>query len=73
MVYDLRMLRAVSPMQTVVDPLYLRFMPSITSQLVVVSAAGQAQLLDTIALAEPKICLLQVDCPGEIFSDQHCC
>lgn len=67
MVYDLRMLRAVSPMQTVVDPLYLRFMPSITSQLVVVSAAGQAQLLDTIALAEPKICLLQVDCPAAMI------
>ncbi|XP_019760308.1 PAN2-PAN3 deadenylation complex catalytic subunit PAN2 isoform X1 [Dendroctonus ponderosae] len=66
MVYDLRMLRAVSPMQTVLDPLYLRFMPSITSRLVVVSAGGQVQLLDTIALAEPKICMLQVDCPASM-------
>ncbi|XP_066260794.1 PAN2-PAN3 deadenylation complex catalytic subunit PAN2 [Euwallacea similis] len=66
MVYDLRMLRAVSPMQTVIDPLYLRFLPSITSQLVVVSVGGQVQLLDTIALAEPKICLLQVDCPASM-------
>lgn len=68
MAYDLRMLRAVSPMQTVIDPLYLRFMPSMTSRLIVVSAAGQVQLLDTIALAEPKICLLQVECPGEYLS-----
>ncbi|CAH1129083.1 unnamed protein product [Ceutorhynchus assimilis] len=64
--YDLRMLRGVSPMQTVLDPLYLRFMPSMTSRLVVVSAAGQVQLLDTIALAEPKICLLQIECPASM-------
>lgn len=67
MAYDLRMLRAVSPMQTVIDPLYLRFLPSISSRLAVVSAAGQVQLLDTIALAEPKICLLQVECPGAMI------
>ncbi|XP_060522024.1 PAN2-PAN3 deadenylation complex catalytic subunit PAN2 [Cylas formicarius] len=67
MVYDLRMLRAVSPMQTVIDPLYLRFLPSMTSRLAVVSAAGQVQLLDTIALAEPKICLLQVESPGTMI------
>ncbi|XP_049825022.1 PAN2-PAN3 deadenylation complex catalytic subunit PAN2 isoform X2 [Aethina tumida] len=64
MVYDLRMLRAVSPMQTVLDPMYLRFIPSISSRLAVVSALGQVQLLDTIALAEPKLCLLQMENPG---------
>lgn len=57
------MLRAVSPMQTILDPMYLRFIPSISSRLAVVSAMGQVQLLDTIALAEPKICLLQMDNP----------
>ncbi|XP_050298405.1 PAN2-PAN3 deadenylation complex catalytic subunit PAN2 isoform X2 [Anthonomus grandis grandis] len=67
MVFDLRMLRAITPIQTVIDPLYLRFMPLITSKLVVVSASGQAQILDTIALETPKICLLQVDCPGAMI------
>ncbi|XP_076249943.1 PAN2-PAN3 deadenylation complex catalytic subunit PAN2 isoform X1 [Rhynchophorus ferrugineus] len=66
MAYDLRMLRAVSPMQTVIDPIYLKFMPSISSKLAVVSVGGQVQLLDTIALAEPKLCLMQVECPGSM-------
>ncbi|CAH1112170.1 unnamed protein product [Psylliodes chrysocephalus] len=64
MVYDLRMLRAVSPMQTVLDPFFLKFIPSISSRLAVVSVMGQIQLLDTIALVEPKLCLFQMENPG---------
>ncbi|XP_056642212.1 PAN2-PAN3 deadenylation complex catalytic subunit PAN2 isoform X1 [Diorhabda sublineata] len=66
MVYDLRMLRAVSPMQTVIDPFFLKFVPSISSRLAVVSVIGQIQLLDTIALAEPKLCLFQMENPGAL-------
>lgn len=65
MVYDLRMLRAVSPMQTVIDPFFLKFIPSISSQLAVVSAMGQIQLLDTIALAQPKLCLFHMENQGK--------
>nr|CAI5826926.1 unnamed protein product [Callosobruchus analis] len=64
MVYDLRMLRAVNPMQAVLDPFFLKFIPSISSRLAVVSAMGQIQLLDTIALAEPRLSLLQMENPG---------
>lgn len=63
-VYDLRMMRAVNPIQTVVDPMYLRFLPLGSSRLAVVSAAGQLQLLDTVAFTEPRLCLVQMENPG---------
>lgn len=40
MVYDLRMMRAVTPLQVHVDPLFLRFIPTYTSRLVIISQTG---------------------------------
>lgn len=40
MVYDLRMMRAITPLQVHVDPLFLRFIPTYTSRLAIISQTG---------------------------------
>lgn len=63
MAYDLRQMRALSPVTTLVYPLLLKFLPSYSSRLAVVSPLGQMQLLDTIYanVQPPMTCLYQVN------------
>ncbi|XP_062871382.1 PAN2-PAN3 deadenylation complex catalytic subunit PAN2 [Trichomycterus rosablanca] len=51
MVYDLRMMRAVTPLQVHVDPLFLRFIPTYTSRLAIISQTGQYQFCEPTGLA----------------------
>ena len=40
-VYDLRMLRAITPLQVHIDPLFLKFIPTYTSRLAIISQTGK--------------------------------
>ncbi|XP_033339230.2 PAN2-PAN3 deadenylation complex catalytic subunit PAN2 isoform X1 [Megalopta genalis] len=80
MAYDLRQMRALIPITTMVYPLLLKFLPTYSSRIAVVSPSGQMQLLDTIyANVQPtEQCLYQVATGGamtlafDVSSTSHC-
>ena len=79
MVYDLRILRATSPIQCMVEPCQLRFLPSDhNNRIVVLSSAGQVQLVDTLDVDHNNLDVFQVDSGGgmtlsmDISPSNHC-
>ncbi|KAK3589026.1 hypothetical protein CHS0354_007971 [Potamilus streckersoni] len=49
MVYDLRMMRAMTPIQVIIEPTFLRFVHTYCPKLAVVSQVGQFQLIEGTA------------------------
>ncbi|XP_069509890.1 PAN2-PAN3 deadenylation complex catalytic subunit PAN2 isoform X5 [Ambystoma mexicanum] len=52
-VFDLRVMRAITPLQVHVDPFFLRFIPTYTSRLAIISQTGQCQFCEPTGLASP--------------------
>ncbi|KAJ8678573.1 hypothetical protein QAD02_014360 [Eretmocerus hayati] len=70
MVYDLRQMKAINPLQTMVYPFLLKFLPTYSTRIIVVSPLGQMQVLDTIyANTQPSLmCLYQVATGGAMIT-----
>uniref|UniRef100_A0AAZ1XI87 USP domain-containing protein n=1 Tax=Oreochromis aureus TaxID=47969 RepID=A0AAZ1XI87_OREAU len=51
MVYDLRMMRAATPLWVHVDPCFVRFIPTYTSRLAIISQTGECQFCEPTGLA----------------------
>lgn len=64
MVYDIRMMRSVTPIQMMFSPFLLRFITAYTSRLCVVSQTGQFQMVDTGNPDQYALFIHQVETAG---------
>nr|XP_026693869.1 PAN2-PAN3 deadenylation complex catalytic subunit PAN2 isoform X1 [Ciona intestinalis] len=63
-VYDLRMLRSLTPIQSIVQPSFLRFMSTYTRRMLVTSQSGQFLLIEDNALVTPTTPIYQTNLIG---------
>lgn len=63
-IYDLRVLRSLAPIQVSIDPIMLKFLPSFSSRIAVLSPTGQMEILETQALSSANIMIYQVTSNG---------
>lgn len=68
MVYDMRVMRAMAPIQVVIDPMFLRFIHIYNNKLMVVSQAGQFQTIDTNSLAPTPLSMQPVNTHGNYIT-----
>ena len=66
MIYDLRILRAISTIPVMLDPYLLKFIPSLSSRLAVVSPLGQLQIVETAQLNQSTLSLHSVETGGSM-------
>jgi len=64
MVYDLRMMRSVAPIQVMMEPMFLRIVPTYSDRICVVSQSGQFQLLEQGAMTAESMIVYQVHTEG---------
>ncbi|KAL4222806.1 poly(A)-specific ribonuclease [Mactra antiquata] len=65
--YDIRMMRSMSPLQLMIDPTFLRFVPTYSSRLAVVSQVGQFQVVEATGTASYGTHMYHVECHNSII------
>ncbi|VDI60303.1 PAB-dependent poly(A)-specific ribonuclease subunit 2 [Mytilus galloprovincialis] len=68
MVYDMRVMRAMAPIQIIMDPMFLRFVHIYSNKLMIVSQAGQFQIIDTNSLAPTPLSMQPVNTHGSFIT-----
>ncbi|KAK6190508.1 hypothetical protein SNE40_002365 [Patella caerulea] len=63
-VYDMRVMRAVAPIQIPIDPMFVRFVSAYSNRLAVVSQSGSFQVIETTAMTPPNMMLYHVNSHG---------
>lgn len=60
-VFDLRMMRSVTPIQSLVQPSFVRFIPTYTRRLIIISDTGQFILIEDNAAITPSTPIYQLN------------
>lgn len=68
MVYDLRAMRALNPVQLHIEPCFLKFLPICSSVVAVASQSGCFQLTDINLMSQPSFYQAQMPLPGQATS-----